>query len=199
MTSSTVIISVILILFSLTILGTLGYFIFKPTRELILRSRSKSELAKKLDMIQRFDTLLENGAPLDAIPHLSSILFLDIPRSAENLSGIREINQAFLARALALSEKLGAHIPNIEVVETLIVERGELTQLLFKAKYSYETILEKRENDGKSLPRWSLNEFERKEGEIESSLSINLKNLKSEINKLELSLKQGSIGEYLIH
>lgn len=193
--------ALVLILFivGVGILGILGYFVFKPVKELLLRSRSQNELSRKIIFVHQIDALLEGGNPVEAITILPSVLYLEIPRSAESISDIREINQLFLSRALAISEKTGARIPNIEILESLVIERTELIQLLFKAKYSFETILGKREDNGKSLPKWTKDEFQRKNNEIDTALKTNFSALKDELANLVTALKQGSVGEYLIH
>jgi hypothetical protein len=188
-----------LVAIALTILAVLGFFIYKPAKELILRSKSNNAISKKVILLQRIDLLMEQDLPLEAISILPSVPYTELPRSAENLAGIRDINQAFLARVLVLSEKIAARIPNIERLEALILERQELYQLLFKARFSYETLLGKRESDGKSLPNWTKNEFTKKETEIYSALSNNLGHLNNEIKHMMSSLKQSSSGEYLIH
>lgn len=200
LTMSSINLALVLIAFSLGLglLGTLGYFVFKPVKELLLRSRASNELTKKIIFVQKVDDLSEDGNPIEAIAILPSILYLEIPRSAESISNIREINQLFLSRALADFRKNWLTNSNIEQLESLVIERTELIQLLFKAKYSFETIAGKREDSGKSLPKWTKDEFQRKNTEIDTALKTNFK-LQNELEKLTTALKQGSVGEYLIH
>ena len=199
MSPSLILITTVLIVLSLALLGVLSYFIYKPAKELYLRSKSYSDLTKRTLAVQQVDLLIEDGNLLQAVPLLKEILFLDTPRSAEYLTSARELNQDFLGRVILLSERLGARLSNLESLESLLVERTELLQLLFKARMSFETLLGKRETDGKALPQWSKDEFKRKEEEISLAVSNNMKALLSEINATISSLQQGSSGEYLIH
>lgn len=199
MSISLVIITTLLIVISLALLGALGYFVYKPARELFLRSKSHSALTKKMLAVQYVDSLIDQGNLIQAVPHLKTILFLETPRSAEYIASTRELNQEFIDRVFVLSEKLGARLSNIETLEALLVERTELMQLLFKARLSYETLLGRREGDGKSLPQWSKDEFKRKEEEIHAAITTNFKSLQKEIDKTIHSLAEGTSGEYLIH
>ena len=199
MNTVTLIVSVSLLCFAIALLGGLGYFVYKPVRELLIRSKSNSALSQKLVLIELADSYIQDDQPIQALSVLSKIPYLDVPRSAEMISGIRELNQGFLARSLVLSEKLGARISNLELLESLIIERSELIQLLFKARFSFETLLGKREDDGKTLPKWTKDEFKKKESEINDALKVNLAALEKEISTLVSALRQGSSGEYLIH
>lgn len=179
--------------------GGLFFLYYRQVRVLLAKSRSQSKLSQSLKAVNYFDECLDNGDLEGASLTLSKIPFYDIPASSEILSVIRSHHQDLLARCVELAERMNSRPSNIAQLEALFSERADLLQLVFKARYSFETLMEKRGIEGKSIPLWTQAEFEKKEEEIREALGINMDKLKQELESFVSNLKNTPKGEALIH
>jgi hypothetical protein len=149
--------------------------------------------------LEEFDSAIEQGHIEEAILALRMAPFLDIPSNSQLLTAIKDHNQETLSRHLLLSDTLNVRVPNIAKLESLFTERSELLQLVFKSRYSYESLIEKRKSEGKDIPSWTKVEFEKKELEIKNALKKNLDHLRDELYHFFKHLEETPRSEVLIH
>src|SRR5690606_22946215 len=113
--------------------------------------------------LEDFDKYLDEGSIEKASLTLRSTPYLDVPHNSEFLSKIRTHHQEVLDRCLGITDKLNTRAINLGELEALFSERSELLHLFFKARFSYETLQDKRQNEGKPIPLWTQAEFDKKE------------------------------------
>jgi len=199
LTTANVLIIACLFISALLLAAGLFFLYYRQVRVLLAKSRSQSKLSQCLKAVNDFDECLDNGDLEGAALLINKIPYFDIPASSEILSVLRSHHQDLLARCVELSERMNTRPSNIAQLESLFSERGDLLQLVFKARYSFETLMEKRGVEGKSIPLWTQAEFEKKEEEIREALCINKDKLKRELESFTSNLKNAPKGEALIH
>ncbi|HMO17706.1 MAG TPA: hypothetical protein PKA63_05640 [Oligoflexia bacterium] len=163
------------------------------------RTKINSKLAQCVKAADEFEAFIASADYEAATRALKEMPFFEIPTSSEFLPVLRTHHQDFLARCVELTELMNARASNICELESLFTERGDLLQLVFKARFSFETLLEKRGGEGKTIPLWTRAEFEKKEEEIREALHLNKNKLEREIDFFVSNLRSTPRGEALIH
>lgn len=197
--ASTILIVTFLLVISLLLIGVFLYLVSVPLQTIFRKNKTLSKLSASQKFIEEFDAYMESGNTEGALLCLRMAPFLEIPSSFQHLGTLREHYQELLSRYLIVSDTLNTRAPNLGRLEDLLNERNELLQLLFKSQFNYEVLLGKRKSEGKSLPNWTKNEFEKKENDLRDELKKNLVSFNSELHYFFKHLESAPSGEVLIH
>jgi hypothetical protein len=196
---ATVITIVTLLLISLALIAVFLYLMYIPLRTIFKKNKSLTRFSSCLKCIEDFDELMVSGNTDAAIPRLQMAPFLDIPANSQILAAIKDHHQELLSRYLQLSDSLNVRSPNLASLENLFHERNELLELVFKSRFNYEVLADKRKNEGKTLPGWTRAEFDKKEADLKNALKKNFTSLKTELHYFFKHLEETPRGEILIH
>lgn len=133
------------------------------------------------------DELIEKGAFLPAFEALRRAFYFEQLRlERELVDKINNHHISILSRVVIVSEKLSRHIPNLAIIEDLLMTRGELMRSFFEARSSREALLKKRSRE---VPGWALDEYASKLHELKDKLTTNRRSLESQLDKVLDSLK----------
>lgn len=143
--------------------------------------------------LKKADELIAKKAYKKALKELKKALVLKLS-NPKHLALLKEHQQNILSRALVIAEDHNARVSHIAEVEKLFLARAELQLLYLNAKASYSRIHSKRQEQGRSLPNWSVADFKKRKRDIEEELAKNQKELLLRLDSLFLEVTSGAGG-----
>lgn len=141
--------------------------------------------------LKKADAFIASKAYKKALKELKKALVLKIS-SQKLIAPLKEHQQNILSRCLVIAEDHNARVSHIAEVEKLFLARAELQLLYLNAKASYSRINNKRQEQGRSLPNWSVADFKKRKRDIEVELVKNEKELALTLDALFLEVTSGA-------
>lgn len=170
------------LLFGIVGLALVGVAAWVLWGALFGNSRSWGERARfkrREDLLKRVDVAIGAKDFPGALKLIEGSLFFDHIKS--DVSLIEKIlghHMGVLGRLLAVGEELDLSLSNVAVIEDLMQARCELMRSYAEAASARDAL---RRNRKKVVPRWALDEYDRKMVEIAERLTINLRSLNSQV------------------
>lgn len=195
----TIVIALLLMSCGLAVLFYLLRIVFPLCFGWINLSKDGIQFRRAVKRVEKADQLIEQKQFEAAIIQLRKAIYLGFQVSRPKLSAFRDHHQNIMSRCLIIAEELGGKIENIASVERLTIERGELQELLVKAKQAHIGLADRRKAAGKQTPSWTKADYNRRVNEISAQLEKNTLALKGEFEKLFASLKKGSNSESIVY
>lgn len=182
----------------------IGYFFRVLLANLHANPRGLSErwsLKKKERILLMADEQIQAGKLDRATSLLREAFFAEHIKSDPTLiDRAHNHHMEILGRILTLSEKLGAQISNIAVVEGLFQSRADLMRAYLDISKSQEALDERRREKGQATPEWALAEFTKRLDDVKDKLKTNDRSLASQLEVLFASLASvGRSGEVTYH
>lgn len=166
--------------------------LFSPLLSYLRKGGKLSVFRKAEAHLKKADRFIEKEDYKKALRELKKALVFKLcnPSLA---NALKEHHQNILSRCLIIAEEHSARALHVAEVEKLFLARAELLVLYLNAKNSYSRIHSKRQEQGRSLPNWSVEDYKRRTADIEKELAKNLKELEAALD--ELFLEVGGSGK----
>lgn len=199
------ILSLILLALAVASIWIIGVPLYGAVRGLFGKAQPRKKPArfgkqkKAASRLDKVDALISEQKCLEAIKQMRKAYVLDIPRTSEKVTLLKNHHQNFLSRCLVIAEEMGSRAENIPEVERHFIERNELLVLLLKARESFQSLKSRREQAGKNIPSWSQSDFEQRIKEIQTELERNEKELEKSITTLLDALSVPSSENIVYH
>jgi len=181
------------ILFLLVGGSIVGYLIWVLFSALAGNTRGWGEMSrfKRRELeLKNADRLLEVKELSSALKTLESAFFFDQVRTNEQLiEKALGHNLSVLSRLMSIAEGLERSISNAAILEDLVESRCDLMRAFFEAASSREALKRSRK---RQVPRWAVEEYEKKLFEIADRLATNRKTLESQIKMAFAALREKS-------
>lgn len=150
--------------------------------------------------LSKVDALIEQGNFPVALTELRGALLLaHIKSGPELIDQSVHLNLAVLSRILSLSERAGAHLENLAVVEDLVQSRGQLLTSYFEAQRDRRVFKSRRSSAGKDAPEWAIAEFTRRVDELKDRIDTNSRSLQMQLDELLRDVTKGSQASVTYH
>ncbi len=167
-----------------TFVRSLWIAIFGNTRGLGERARFK----RREQNLKRADTAIRQGEFLAALKLIEAAFFFDHIRKDQALiDQVVGHHIGVLGRLIAISEEEGHPITGLAVIEDLVHSRGELMRAYMEATSTRDSLGKNRK---KAVPRWALDEYDKKMSEILERLSVNKRSLASQFQVVISDLRK---------
>ena len=183
-------------------LGLLGFFVWvlaAPCFGWVRGSKDLRRLRRATERIKRFDALVNDEKFRPALGELRGAILYDIPSLPEIISSYREHYQNMLSRMLLVAEELDKRPEGLPDVERLLFERIDLMTLQIKVTETFRKLRAKRTNEGKDLPSWSKEDFEKRLDEVTQELARNRAHLEDHLKLLFAHLEKPAGEEQIIY
>lgn len=181
--------SLILLGFSIGVIGYLSMLLVMPIRNSFSGSKGNFRLKRAFKRISDADELIAEKRFDEAIRELRKAVMLDLVPHLDLISGLKEHHQNILSRFLIISEEFGGRIGNIAIVEQLFLDQAELHLDLIRAQTSYHKLRDRRKQSGKDIPNWSKNDYQARISEVKKALQHNQRQLQRELDRLISEIK----------
>jgi len=174
------------------IIAYLALVIISPLLRFKPVVRGGSKVRKAAQRLKIVDTLISENRFKEASAELRRAIILDVVSSREMVERLRDHNQSVLSRCLVVAEEMGSRCDGLADTERLMRERNELLILLLKAEEALRSFLGRREQAGKSVPKWSKGDFQGKINDIKKEISTNQTQLRASLDELFESIENAS-------
>ncbi len=176
--------AVLLAACGLALIGFISWSIFHSLFAGGLGWLHRQKLSRKERFLTEADVLIKNGSYLQALALLKEAFLLDhFPRTPVLIEAISHHHLSILSRLIAISERTSSHLPNLAVVEDLLLTRSQLLRQLHESSEAKRS-LARRRKDKKEIPEWALAEYENKGKEALDKLQTNRKSLGSKLSEI---------------
>ena len=192
-------ISLLLLLFALSILIFLVYSLLRPLLSLFKVFKETSKIKFATQKLQSVEKLLEQDKTAKALEELKKTFILDRFQTEQSIQALSSHHQEVLSKCISAAEQLGGRLENLAKVESMLSERTEMLTLYNKASFSFQNLKNKRLKEGKKIPNWSKDEYKTRVEQIKQELGRNEKSLEEEINKLFMFLNNRSQENIVYH
>lgn len=182
--------------------GLLGFFLWvlaAPCFGWLRGSKDLRRLRRAAERVKRFDSLVNDEKFRPALSELRAAVIYDAPSLSEIISSYREHYQNLLSRMLLVAEELNKRPEGLPDVERLLFERVDLMTLQIKVNDTFRKLRAKRTNEGKDLPSWSKEDFEKRLAEVKQELSRNQAHLEDHLKLLFAHLEKPSGEDQIVY
>lgn len=177
-------------------LGIIGYFVWVTFRAVWSTPRGIFERVKvqrKEQLLRTFDRVAKERNLASAVNLLRDAFFLDEIRHSQAL--IERVNNhhtAILGRLVSLADARSSHLPNLAIVEDLLLSRALLLRGLLETREILAGARKKSGGGSFSQPKWAEQEFSKKLTDLYDKLTTNRRSLQAQLSELFSSLMRAA-------
>lgn len=173
-------------------LGIIGYFAWVTFRAVWSTPRGifeRIKVQRKEQLLRTFDRIAKERNLASALSLLRDSFFLDEIRHSQAL--IERVNNhhtTILGRLVSLAEARSSHLPNLAIVEDLLLSRALLLRGLLETREILAGARKKKPGGSFSQPKWAEQEFNKKLEDLYDKLATNRRSLEAQLKDLFANL-----------